>query len=62
MNSTTRFTQDRQSEPIATVLEQPLPLQADCFHAEPLSDRQSSECYLWLSEHQVWGKLPAEIL
>lgn len=62
MESRNTLTKYLQYQPIATVLEQPLPLQVDRFNVVPVSDRLIAECQHWLSQHQEWGKLPAEIL
>lgn len=61
MDSSNLFAKDPQAQPIATFLEQPLPFSAN-FSDSIARDRQISECQLWLSEHQVWKKLPIEIL
>jgi len=54
MDSNILFAKDNQSQTIDSLLEQPLPLSVDRLNTKPASDRQISECQLWLSEHQVW--------
>ena len=61
MDFNTLFTKSHQVKPIDSLLEQLLPLPAD-FSGAVASDRQITDCQLWLSEHQVWGELPSEIL
>jgi transcriptional regulator with AAA-type ATPase domain len=62
MDSSTTLPKDTQVQPIATVLEQPLPFLADRFDDEPVSDRFIVECQHWLSKQKIWGELPSPIL
>ena len=60
MESISSFSNGYQAQPIATVLEQLLPYQPDYLDSEQ-NAQIIAECQQWLTQHQEWGKLPAEI-
>ncbi|WP_225892576.1 sigma 54-interacting transcriptional regulator [Nostoc sphaeroides] len=59
LNSETESIVTFQTQPVAAIVEQPLPLITDDVTAD---EKVVEDCQNWLNSHPVWGQLPAEAL